>query len=110
MTDERYTLKMRVVQSHAIDGVQVFFYKEYAGHTRVFCEPIELKFDESKKGPHAIIGPAITISNEDVSGDALENFLPDHSSKLLLRQKDNDKTIHIDNLNQIIEKLLPGGN
>lgn len=95
-------LKMRVADNPACGFAKEFYIYAEKDGKRYFAKPVQIIIEETHAEDHEPIRPTFSIHSDMELN--IEQGPP--VDKILLDQKQNDKTTHIDNLNDIIFKLI----
>lgn len=98
-------LKMKITRSEMRLGYDLYIYEEDSQGNVKMANPLKLEFQKNNLTEGAISFPTLTLPMTCEIVNEVNN-LTGNPNKELLSQKDKDKTLHIDNLNEIIKLLM----
>ena len=98
-------IKVKICEDYATMSHCIFIYRENTDGSRTFAKPVELVFDIEEPIPGSMaIAPVIKIPARPFEV-AIENSIP-IPSKQMLEQKEKDKNMHIQSLEQILHNCM----
>ena len=102
---KKESFKLRIYRDFATNTTNLLVYYEKENGTRRYAKPVKFEIEDVERQPSMMIEPTVVFDTAHFDV-AIEDDLPKSDSELLLKQKGDDKNFHIDNLNQIINKLI----
>ena len=102
---KKESFKLRIYRDFATNTTNLLVYYEKESGNRRYAKPVVFEIEDVEQEPSMMIEPTV-VFDTGYFDLAIDNDLPKSDSDLLLKQKGDDKNFHIDNLNQIIDKLI----